>query len=109
MRIVMGEMIEKLKKRWGVETLGGLLLILFIFSITGLTTLYVRNITFGWLGITAETPLWIEILAWVVVVFPSYQVLFLLYGFVLGQFQFVWNFEKKSLYRIKRLFVRNEG
>lgn len=109
MRIVMGEMIDKLKKRWGVETLGGLCLILFIFSITGLTALYVRKFAFNWLGITAETPLWIEIVAWVAVVFPSYQVLFLFYGFILGQFKFVWNFEKKSLDRIKNLFVRSKG
>lgn len=102
----MGELIDKLMKRWGVETIGGLLLILFIFAITGMTTLYVRKLVFGWLGLTAETPLGIEILAWVLVVFPSYQILFLLYGFILGQFEFVWNFEKKSLHRIKNLFVR---
>ncbi len=102
----MEEFIEKMKKRWGVESFGGLLLILFIFSITGMTALYVRKVVFGWLGINAETPLWIELIAWVLVVFPSYQLLFLVYGFVLGQFEFVWNFEKKNLRRIKNLFVR---
>lgn len=101
----LGEMIEKLKKRWGVETFGGLLLILFIFAITGITTLYVRDFTFGWLGIDAQTSLWIEIMAWIFIVFPAYQLLFLGYGFILGQFEFVWNFEKKSLRRIKSLFV----
>lgn len=104
----MGELIEKLMKRWGVESYGGLVLILFIFSITGLTALYVRKYVFGWLGLNAETPLWIEIIAWALVIFPAYQVLFLLYGFILGQFEFVWNFEKKSLHRIKSLFVRRE-
>ena len=102
----MGELIEKMKERWGVESFGGLLLILFIFAITGMTALYVRNIAFGWLGINAETPFWIEIIAWIAVVFPAYQLLFLVYGFILGQFEFVWNFEKKSLRRIKNLFVR---
>ena len=107
MRKGMSEFIEKMKKRWGVDTFGGLLLILFIFAITGISTLYVRKIAFGWLGIGAETPLWMELTAWIMVVFPSYQLLFLLYGFVLGQFDFVWNFEKKSLHRIKSLFVKN--
>jgi len=106
MRLRMWEFVDKLMERWGVETWGGLLLILFIFSITGLTTLYVRKFFFEWLGLTAETPLWIELLAWILVVFPSYQILFLLYGFILGQFEFVWDFEKKSLNRIKRIFVR---
>ncbi len=101
----MDEIIEKMKKRWGVESLGALFLILFIFSITGITTLYVRKLVFGWLGIGQATPLWIELIAWILVVFPAYQLLFLLYGFILGQFEFVWNFEKKSLHRIKNLFV----
>lgn len=101
-------MIDKLKERWGVESLGGLLLILFIFSITGMTALYVRKVVFGWLGITADTPYWISVLAWAAVVFPSYQILFLAYGFIFGQFEFVWNFEKKSLSRIKNLFSRGD-
>lgn len=105
MRIIVGEMIEKMKKRWGVESFGGLLLILFIFAITGITTLYVRKIVFEWVGIDAATPLWIELIGWVIIVFPAYQMLFLLFGFILGQFEFVWNFEKKSLHRIKSLFM----
>ncbi len=98
-------MIENLKKRWGVESFGGLLLILFIFAITGITTLYVRKLVFGWIGIGSATPLWIEIILWLLIVFPAYQILFLLFGFLMGQFEFVWNFEKKSLNRIKNLFV----
>jgi hypothetical protein len=106
MKQALSKFIEKMKKRWGVDTFGGLLLILFIFAITGMTTLYVRQLVFVWLGFGAETPLWIELAAWVLVVFPSYQLLFLGYGFILGQFEFVWNFEKKSLRRIKNLFVQ---
>lgn len=102
-------MIEKMKKRWGVESFGGLLLILFIFAITGITTLYVRNVVFEWIGIGSATPFWIELLAWLLVVFPVYQLLFLFFGFITGQFQFVWKFEKKSLNRIKSLFVGSKN
>lgn len=104
----MGEIIEKMKKRWGVESFGGLLLILFIFAITGITTLYVRKLAFDWIGIGPTTPLWLELVAWILIVFPSYQLLFLLFGFVMGQFEFVWNFEKKSLNRIKNLFTSSK-
>lgn len=52
----MNKFIEKLMQRWGVESYGGLLLILFIFSITGMSALYVRKLVFGWLGVGAETP-----------------------------------------------------
>ncbi|SHE76640.1 hypothetical protein SAMN05443144_103131 [Fodinibius roseus] len=105
----MSKLIEKLMKRWGVESYGGLLLILVIFSLTGITVLYVRKFMFGWIGVNAETPILVEIVAWIIIVFPAYQVLLLLYGFILGQFEFVWNFEKKSLHRIKSLFVRGEN
>lgn len=105
----MRKIVAKLKERWQVETVGGVLLILFIFSITGMTALYVRQFTFEWLGFNAQTPLWLEGIAWVVVIFPAYQVLFLLYGFLLGQFEFVWNFEKKSFGRLINLFVRENS
>lgn len=99
---------EKLKERWGVDSWGGIFLILFIFSITGMSSLYVRHFVFSWLGISAATPFWLEVLAWILIVMPAYQLLFLFYGFIFGQFDFVWNFEKKSLYRLKRLFVRSD-
>jgi hypothetical protein len=105
----MGEFIEKMKERWGVKTLGSVLLILFIFSITGISVLYVRSVAFSLLGIDGETSLWIEIVAWIIIVFPAYQLLLLFYGFILGQFEFVWNFEKKSLLRIKSLFIREKS
>jgi hypothetical protein len=105
----MNKLIEKLMQRWGVQSYGGLLLILFIFSVTGMSALYVRKWVFGFLGFNAETPFWIEIIGWALVVFPAYQILFLFYGFILGQFEFVWNFEKKSLHRIKSIFVRSDN
>ncbi len=104
----MTKLFEKLKERWGLKSFWHVVLILFIFSITGITTLYVREFLFGILGITSETGTMIRVMAWLFVVFPSYQALFLLYGFVLGQFEFVWRFEKKSLARIRSLFVRSD-
>lgn len=104
----MTEFIEKIKERWGVNSVGGLLLILFLFAITGITTLFVRHFLFDVFGITSATAYWIHLIAWIAIVFPSYQILFLLYGFILGQFEFVYNFEKKSLQRIKSLFARKQ-
>lgn len=108
MKSIVVEFVEKMKKRWGVESLGGLLLVLFIFSIAGMSTLYVRNFVFDWFGIGPATPVWLEVIAWALVVFPAYQLLFLFFGFITGQFQFVWNFEKKNLNRIKKLFIGTE-
>ena len=104
----MTDFLDKLKERWGVHTYGQLALILFIFAITGISTLVVRKFAFDLIGITEATAYWVKIVAWILVVFPSYQLLFLFYGFILGQFDFVWRFEKKSLGRIKSLFVKSD-
>ena len=105
----MKDLIKKLQKRWGVDNYGQLLLILFIFAITGIATLYVRKVSFELLGITPETGWAVRAATWLLVVFPSYQLLFLLFGFIFGQFDFVWRFEKKSLGRLKNIFVRSEA
>lgn len=104
----MAELIEKLKKRWGVESYGQILLILFIFAITGFSTLYVKEFFYLLLGVTERTAGWIKVGLWLGMVLPAYQVLFLFYGFIFGQFDFVWRFEKKSFGRIKNLFVRSK-
>ncbi len=100
----MEEFIEKLKKRWEVETLWHVVLILFIFSITGMTSLYVSNFFFEMIGVNGQTAVWKRVILWLVIEVPTYQILFLGYGFLLGQFNFVWRFEKKAASRIKNLF-----
>lgn len=104
----MGKLIEKLKHRWGVESVWQVLLILFIFSITGMTTLYVKKILYDFIGFSAHTPMWEKALVWPFIILPIYQLLFLGYGFLFGQFDFVWRFEKKSLERIRSLFSPSE-
>jgi hypothetical protein len=93
--------------RWEVDHYWQVGLILFIFAITGTTALYVRKFVFQLIGITESTPFWLEAIMWAVIVFPAYQILFLIYGFLLGQFEFVWRFEKKNLMKLKKLFVKN--
>lgn len=105
----MNKLLDKIKKRWGVDSLWQVLLILFIFSITGMTALYVRTFVFNLLGISSDTAMWIKVISWLAIVVPSYQVLFLFYGFVLGQFEFVWRFEKKNLQRISGLWKNKSG
>jgi hypothetical protein len=39
--------------------------------------------------------MWIKTIAYILFVFPAYQVLLLTYGFILGQFSFFWEKEKK--------------
>jgi len=97
-------MIKKLQKRWNIQSSWQLILVLATFSTTGFTTLYMRRIIFDWIGITAETGIWIKIPFYILVIFPTYQILFLLIGSLFGQFRFAWKFEKRmfSRFRLKR-------
>ncbi len=97
-------MLEKLKKRWNIESNLQVIILLFVFAIAGSSTLYARKGIFFLLGITAETSLWFKIPLYVLVIFPAYQIIFLIVGALFGQFKFVWEFEKKIFgrFRFKR-------
>lgn len=92
-------MFERLKKRWGIESNKQVLLVLLVFAITGSTTVYLKKMFFEFVGITAETSLWMKIPVYLVVVLFIYNVLLLAYGFLFGQFQFFLRFEKKFFSR----------
>lgn len=94
-------MLKKLKARWNITSNVQLVLILLVFSITGSATLYVRRFIFDWIGITGDTSLWLRIPLYILIIFPIYQVLFLIFGALLGQFRFAWEFEKKMLSRFR--------
>ncbi len=96
-------LFNKLKERWDIDNNRQFLLILVIFSISGISVLYVRKIAFAWLGFTGQTPFWEEAVVWLLVVVPSYQLLFLIYGTLLGQFEFAWEFVKNNINRLKYL------
>ena len=93
-------MLEKLKKRWDIESNFQVIVLLFVFAIAGSSTLYARKGIFFLLGVTADTSLWMKIPLYVLVIFPTYQVIFLVVGALFGQFKFVWKFEKKVLARL---------
>ncbi len=94
-------MFKKFKTRWNIKSNFQLLLVIFIFSLTGSTSLIVRKAVFEWIGITSETSLWIKFPLYVLVLFPAYQILFLVFGTMFGQFKFAWEFEKKVFSRFK--------
>ena len=94
-------MFERLKKKWNLNSNFQVLIILFVFSITGSAALYVRKGVFDLVGITEATSLWIKVPLYIVTVVPAYQVIFLLIASVFGQFRFAWEFDKKTFSRFK--------
>lgn len=79
----------------GVNSIWQVLVILLVFALTGFSSMYIKRPVFALLGIDADTPFWIRALVWSVTILPAYQVLLLMYGFLLGQFAFFWKFEKE--------------
>ncbi|AOR27112.1 membrane protein [Formosa sp. Hel1_33_131] len=92
--------IEKLEPKWIVNQRWELIRIFIVFAITGSSSVLVGRPVIKWLGITQDNlnPLLYWILFTVISLF-FYQVLLVLIGWVFGQFQFFWNFEKKMIRR----------
>lgn len=94
--------MEKLKERWGISSNFQVIVIIVVFAVTGSTSVYITKPLLGLLGIAKENfdfSFWYYFLK-ILLVFPCYQVLLVFFGWLFGQFQFFWNFEKKMLSRL---------
>ncbi len=101
--IVETLMIQKLKAKWGIESTRRVLLILLIFSLTGIGILLIKNPVFHLLGVNPEASLWLKIPVAVLV----YQVLLLIVGALFGEFRFFWEKEKRLGRLLMRPFLRS--
>ena len=90
----------RLKKKWGINSEMQFWVIMLMFSLAGSSCVFVRKPIFEMLNITSDTNPIVWFCAWLMVIFPAYQVLLMFWGTVLGQFQFAWWFEKKMLRRM---------
>mgnify|MGYP000331681181 CR=1 FL=1 len=98
--------MNKLKKRWGIESSFQLIIILIVFSITGSAAVFIAKPFLGWVGLERGNfpdAWWSASVYWtlrIMVIFPIYQILLVVFGWLFGQFKFFWSFEKKMLNRI---------
>ena len=100
--------MSDLKKRWGIESNFQLTIIFIVFAITGSASAWLSKPFCYWLGITkSDLGYWFTPVR-LLLIFPIYQVLLVLIGFIFGQFQFFWAFEKKMLKRMGFGFVFKE-
>ena len=89
--------MKKLKERWGIDSNFQLAIIFIVFAITGSVSAWLSRPFCLWLGITkSDLGFWFTPTR-LLLIFPIYQVLLVIIGFLLGQFQFFWSFEKKML------------
>ncbi|MDB4094277.1 hypothetical protein N9524_01685 [Flavobacteriaceae bacterium] len=92
--------INKVESRWVVNQRWELIRIFIVFAITGSSSVVVGRPIIQLIGITKENLH--PILYWILFVVISlifYQILLVLLGWIFGQFQFFWNFEKKMIRR----------
>lgn len=94
-------MFRKFKNKWNIKSNLQLILILIVFSVTGSAALVVRKFVFNLIGIQPETSMFIKVPLYIIVLFPAYQILLLIIGTIVGQFQFFYAFQKKSLAFLK--------
>ena len=92
--------IKKLESKWIVNERWELIRIFIVFAITGSSSMLVGRPIIKWLGVTQDNlhPLFYWVLFIVISLF-FYQILLVFIGWVFGQFQFFWNFEKKMIRR----------
>lgn len=98
--------LDKLKTKWQLDNLLQVVAVLAVFTLTGSTVVYLRKFLFATLGYNEATPFWLKTITYLLFVFPAYQLMLLGYGFLLGQFRFFWEKEKKLVKRMSRPFRR---
>jgi manganese efflux pump family protein len=89
----------KLKAKWGISNNWQILIICIVFSITGSASIWVGSPILAYFGITKEMSPWIYYPLKIIIIFPVYQILLIIFGTMFGQFKFFWAMEKKMFGR----------
>jgi len=97
---------DRLKEKWGIKSTGHVIVICIVFSLAGLSITQIKRVFWPLLGFTPETPFWLKVVAWLLLVFPTYQVMLMIFGTLLGQFRFFWEKEKKMFLFFSKPFRR---
>lgn len=92
--------INKLKDRWQLKSVSQVIIVLIVFACTGFTVMFIKPYITSFL-FQENHPGWFSVLYWVLI-FPIYNFILLMYGFIFGQFKFFWAFEKRFFNRIFR-------
>ncbi|TBV26740.1 MULTISPECIES: DUF6787 family protein [Meridianimaribacter] len=93
-------LFKKLEKKWILQYKWEMIRVFIVFAITGSTSAYIGKPIFSLLGITKENLN--PIVYWVLFIIIGlifYQLLLVFFGWLFGQFNFFWEFEKKMLRR----------
>lgn len=86
------------KERWNISSNTQMMVIIIVFAITGSSAALLSKPILAFFGIVkGSISNWIYYPLYIILIFPVYQVLLVSFGFLSGQFEFFWAFEKKML------------
>ncbi len=102
----MSAWVERLKTKWGLTSGFQVFVICLVFSLAGMSITRIRPLVWHLFGFTPETSLWISVPAYILMIFPTYQISLLVFGTLLGQFRFFWEKEKALVRFMTRPFRR---
>ena len=90
----------RLQKRWGVSA-SKAVIILIVFALTGFSVMFLKKPIVNFFVPDGSKSLLFSILYYILIL-PVYNIILLIWGFVLGQFSFFWEFEERFFNRIFR-------
>jgi hypothetical protein len=93
--------MKKLKERWNISDNWQLFVVFLVFAVTGSTSAKFSGPIMEYLGLSWDTTNWyIYIPVYILILTPLYQVILITFGWIYGEVEFFWEFEKKMLKRM---------
>ncbi|MCV9385624.1 DUF6787 family protein [Reichenbachiella ulvae] len=92
-------MLDRLKKRWQLDSLWQVIVVLIVFACTGFTVMFLKRPIMALITNSSDYETLFTILYYIFIL-PVYFLILLIYGFLFGQFSFFWSFVKRTWYRM---------
>lgn len=94
-----------MQERWHLKSITQVVLVLIVFTLTGSSVVFLKPFVFKLFGIEEIVGMK-GVLLYIILVFPLYQILLMVYGTLLGQFDFFWKWQKKIFNSLTKIFKR---
>jgi len=101
-------LFKKLEGKWILDAKWEMIRVFIVFAITGSSSMYIGRPIIKYIGITEDNLN--PVIYWILFIFVGlifYQILLVTFGWLFGQFQFFWEFEKKMLRRFHLIKNKN--
>jgi hypothetical protein len=98
---------KKLENKWVTTYRWEIITIFIVFALTGTSSVRIARPFLEWFGFTRSIfseGFFGGFFYWIVriiIILPLYQIILIIFGSLLGQFKFFWEFEKKMLKRMR--------